>query len=405
MAIEAVDSRARGLGRRRDDVQGALAVVRRLDWILLAAVGVTLDPDREMRALSVADQQRVQIASAVGEGARVIVFDEPTSALGVPETEALVRLLHELRARGVTILYVSHRMPEIFALCDAITVLRDGRYVETQRAAETNEGEVVRRMIGRAVVGYARTEDARPGEELFRVERFSSPGRFQDVALSLRAGEIVGLAGLVGAGRSEIAQALFGLDPAASGQRFVRGQSVTIRSAREAMYHGIGFVPEDRKTQGLVLSMRGSENATLPILDRFARAGWIDREREAAAVRSTFERLRVRAAPEAFARDLSGGNQQKMVMAKWLAADADILLLDEPTRGVDVATKAELHAWIGTRAAAGAGVLMISSELPELLKVASRILVLRDGVLAGEVTRATATQEGLMRLMTGVASG
>ena len=372
---------------------------------LLAAVGVRIDPDREMRALSVAEQQLVQIAAAVGEGAKVIVFDEPTSSLGVPETEALFRLLHDLRERGVTIVYVSHRMPEIFALCDAITVLRDGRFVDTQGAAESSEAEVVRRMIGRAVTEYAPTDAIAPGSELLRVEGLTSLGRFRDVSFAVRSGEVVGLAGLVGAGRSEIAKAVFGLDPAVRGSVFVRGTPVTIRTARQAMQLGLGFVPEDRKKQGLVLSMKGRENATLPILDRFARGGWIDREAESTAVRSTFARLRVRAAPDAVAGDLSGGNQQKMVMAKWLAADAEILLLDEPTRGVDIATKAELHAWIGTRAAAGAGVLMISSELPELLKVASRILVLRDGVLAGEVTRATATQEGLMRLMTGVASG
>ncbi len=371
---------------------------------LLAAVGVKLDPDREMRALSVAEQQLVQIAAAVGEGARVIVFDEPTSSLGVPETEALFRLLHDLRERGVTIVYVSHRMPEIFALCDAVTVLRDGRYVDTQRAAETNEAEVVRRMIGRTVTEYARTTEVSPGAEMLRLEGFSSGGRFRDISLTIRAGEVVGLAGLVGAGRSEIAQALFGLDDSARGDLFVRGERVNIRTARQAMQLGIGFVPEDRKKQGLVLSMKGSENATLPILDRFARAGWIDRETEASAVSSTFERLRVRAAPEAVAGELSGGNQQKMVMAKWLAADAEILLLDEPTRGVDVATKAELHAWIGARAAAGAAVLLISSELPELLNVSTRILVLRDGVLCGELPRAEATQEALMRLMTGVSA-
>jgi ABC-type sugar transport system ATPase subunit len=378
------------------------AALRTRAQALLAAVGVTIDPDREMRALSVAEQQLVQIAAAVGEGAKVIVFDEPTSSLGVPETEALFRLLHDLRERGVTIVYVSHRMPEIFALCDAITVLRDGRYVDTQRAADSNEAEVVRRMIGRAVTEYVATDEVALGSELLRVERLSSPGRFRDVSFTVRAGEVVGLAGLVGAGRSEIAQSLFGLDPAVRGDVHVRGISVTLRSARQAMQLGLGFVPEDRKKQGLVLSMKGSENATLPILDRFARAGWIDRHAESTAVRSTFERLRVRAAPDAFAGDLSGGNQQKMVMAKWLAADAEILLLDEPTRGVDVATKAELHAWIGARAAAGAAVLMISSELPELLKVATRIVVLRDGVLCGELSRAEATQEGLMRLMTGV---
>jgi ABC-type sugar transport system ATPase subunit len=313
-------------------------------------------------------------------------------------------LLDALRARGVTIVYVSHRMPEIFALCDAITVLRDGRYVATQQTAETDQSQIVQRMIGRAVDEYLPSGEAAPGEERLRVERFSSPGKFSELAFTVRAGEVVGLAGLVGAGRSEIAQALFGLDPASEGAVFINGQPAHIRSARDAMRLGVGLVPEDRKKQGLVLSMTGGQNATLPVLERFSRAGWIDRAAESVAVRATFERLRVRAAPDAQASELSGGNQQKMVMAKWLTADADILLLDEPTRGVDVATKAELHHWIGARAAAGAAILLISSELPELLGVSTRILVLRDGRLVGELPRADATQERLLRLMTGLAA-
>ena len=312
--------------------------------------------------------------------------------------------MESLRARGVTIVYVSHRMPEIFALCDAITVLRDGSFVETQRTAETDQSQIVQRMIGRAVEEYTSSAEAAQGVERLRVEGFSSGAKFSELSFTVRAGEVVGLAGLVGAGRSEVAQALFGLDPAAHGTVCVNGAPTRIRSARDAMRAGIGLVPEDRKRQGLVLSMKAGENATLPILERFSRAGWIDRTAESQAVRSTFERLRVRAAPEVRAGELSGGNQQKMVMAKWLAADADILLLDEPTRGVDVATKAELHHWIGARAAAGTAILLISSELPELLSVSTRILVLREGRLVGELPRAEATQDRLLRLMTGLAA-
>ena len=369
----------------------------------LSAVGAAIDPDRAMYALSVAEQQLVQIAAAVGDGARVIVFDEPTSSLGARETETLMALIRSLQSRGVTIVYVSHRTPEIRALCDTITVLRDGRHVDTRAAATLDEGEFVQQMIGRRLDQYfgdrARDE---PGEERLRVSGLSSPGKFVQVSFTLHAGEVVGLAGLVGAGRSEVAQALFGLDPNVSGDVFVRGARASLRSARAAMRLGIGMVPEDRKRQGLVLSMRAGENVTLPILDRMSRGGWIDRPAERASVQATFERLRVRAAPGAPTAALSGGNQQKLVMAKWLAASADILLLDEPTRGVDVGTKAELHAWIDARVAAGAAVLLISSELPELLYLSSRILVLREGKITGELSRADATQERLVRMMAGL---
>jgi ABC-type sugar transport system ATPase subunit len=356
-----------------------------------------------MQALSVAEQQLVQIAAAVGDGARVIVFDEPTSSLGSRETETLMRLIRTLQARGVTIVYVSHRMPEIRSLCDAITVLRDGRHVDTQPASAIDDDALVQRMIGRRLDQYFGDRERAPaGDERLRVERLTSPPRFRDVSFTLRAGEVVGLAGLVGAGRSEIAQALFGLDPNAVGEVFVRGERTALRSARDAMRRGIGLVPEDRKRQGLVLSMRADENATLPILSRLSHRGWIDRRAEQASVSTTFERLRVKAAPASPCASLSGGNQQKMVMAKWLAADADILLLDEPTRGVDVGTKAELHAWIEARVAAGAAVLLISSELPELLHLSSRILVVRDGQITGELARAEATQDRLLRMMAGL---
>jgi ABC-type sugar transport system ATPase subunit len=370
---------------------------------LLAGVGASIDPDRAMHSLSVAEQQLVQIAAAVGEAARVIVFDEPTSSLGEKEVDALYALIARLKASGVTILYVSHRMAEIFMLADDITVLRDGEHVGTWPAASIDEGTLVARMIGRQLEQYFPTHTKqRRGDERLRVAGLRSPQRFENVSFTLHAGEVVGLAGLVGAGRSEIAQAIFGLDPAATGGVFVRGQPVRIRSPRDAMRLGIGLVPEDRKRQGLVLSMTNADNATLPIVGRFATAGWIDRRDEAQTVSRYFERLRVRGRPDAVAGSLSGGNQQKIVLAKWLAAHADILMLDEPTRGVDVGTKAELHGWIDRLAADGAAVLLISSELPELIAVSSRIIVLRLGRVVGELTRADATQDALLRLMAGL---
>ncbi len=380
------------------------AALRRRAQELLAAAGAQIDPARRMSSLSVAEQQLVQIAAAVGEGAKVIVFDEPTSSLGDAEAERLYALIRELRARGVTLLYVSHRMPEIFALCDAVTVLRDGQHVATQPTSQLTEAALVRQMIGRELAEYYPQHATTPrGEERLRVERLTSPGRFTDISFSVHAGEVVGLAGLVGAGRSEIAQAIFGLDPKARGEIFVRGTRVTIATPRDAMRHGLGFVPEDRKKQGLVLGMRSRENATLPTLSRFARAGWVVGQAERAAVDASFSRVSLRATGrEVLVSSLSGGNQQKVVLSKWLTANSDLLILDEPTRGVDVGAKAELHAWIDQRAAEGAAILLISSELPELLTLSSRILVLRDGTLRGEVTREQATQDGLLRLMAGL---
>jgi ABC-type sugar transport system ATPase subunit len=399
------------LPRRWGVVVDRAALARRAR-ALLGAAGATLDPARPMATLSVAEQQVVQIAAAVGAGARVIVFDEPTSSLGEAETARLYALIAGLKGRGVTMLFVSHRMAEIYQLCDTITVLRDGRHVATRPAAALDEAALVQLMIGRPVAQYFPAHaaagapagaGAAPGAARLRVDGLTSPGRFADVAFTLHAGEVLGLAGLVGAGRSAVAQALFGLDPAVTGAVHVDGQPVAIRSAAAAMAHRIGFVPEDRKKQGLVLSLRTRENATLPTLARFARLGWIDRAAERATCRTYFARLAVRAPQEALTAALSGGNQQKIVMAKWLAAECDVLLLDEPTRGVDVGAKAEIHAWIDRLAAEGRAVLLISSELPELLHLATRILVLRAGRVVGELSREAATQDALLRLMTGLA--
>ncbi|MBX6332486.1 MAG: sugar ABC transporter ATP-binding protein, partial [Gemmatimonadaceae bacterium] len=264
---------------------------------LLRAIGATIDPARRMETLSVAEQQLVQIAGAVGGGARVLIFDEPTSSLSEGEAARLYALVEELKARGVTLLYISHRMGEIFRLCERVTVLRDGAHVSTQPVAALDERALVQLMIGRRVEQYFPAHVSRaPGEERLRVEGLSRPGCFRDVSFSVRAGEVVGLAGLVGAGRSEVAQALFGLDRASRGAIYVRGKRVQIRSPRDAMAAGLGFVPEDRKRQGLVLSMRARENATLPILPSLAAAGgWVRRRAERATAETYLRPLRLRA--------------------------------------------------------------------------------------------------------------
>ncbi|HEX6740152.1 MAG TPA: sugar ABC transporter ATP-binding protein [Vicinamibacteria bacterium] len=381
--------------------------LRRRARAMIEGIGVALDVDRLAGSLTIGQRQMMQIASAVSTGARVIVFDEPTSSLSEHEAVQLFQLMGRLKAQGVTCIYVSHRMPEIFRLCDTATVLRDGQHVATRPLAELDEAALVQMMIGRRLEG--RTPDhvkGQPGRERLRVEGLTSPGKFHDVSFTLRAGEVLGLAGLVGAGRSELAQALFGLDPAATGRVVVDGQPVHVDGPVTAMRLGLGLVPEDRQHQGLVLGMSGTANTSLPILERLARFVFIRLPEERKLAAEHFGRLRVRTPGLEFpVAGLSGGNQQKIVLAKWLAARCGVLMLDEPTRGVDVGAKAEIHALIDQLAVDGNAILLISSELPELLSLSTRILVLRAGRVAGEVAREQATEESVMRLMAGVAEG
>ena len=371
---------------------------------MLAATGAEIDVRQIVRELTIGQQQVVQIAAAIGRGARVIVFDEPTSSLSQHEADRLYDLIVRLREQGVTAIYVSHRMDEIFRLCDAVTVLRDGRHVATQPIGALDRAALVEMMIGRRLEEYFPSHvQAAPGPELLRVEGLTSPAGFRDISFSVRGGEVLGLAGLVGAGRSEIAQALFGLDPHATGRIFVQGEQVAIRNPEQAMRYQIGLVPEDRKRQGLVLSMSAGANTTLATLEWLSRLGFINRRAERAQAATYFNRLRVRAAsPDVISAGLSGGNQQKLVLAKWLAAKCRILILDEPTRGVDVGAKAEIHALIDRLAADGSAVILISSELPEVLHLSTRILVLREGRIAGELSREMAGQAAVMRLMAGL---
>ena len=373
---------------------------------LLEVVEAPFGVDRSVGELTIGQQQMLQIAAAVGHGARVIVFDEPTSSLSQHEALRLYALIDRLKARGVTGIYVTHRMEEIFRLCDTVSVLRDGRHVATRPAAELDTHAIVEMMIGRRLEeSVAGPDTGADGPEVLRVTALSSPAGFRDVSLTVRAGEVVGLGGLVGAGRSEVARALFGLDPRATGTIEVGGQAVQIRSPREAMHLGIGLVPEDRKRQGLVLQMTALANATLAVLPELSRLTMVRRGAERAIGQRYFDELSVRAPGlDAVVGGLSGGNQQKIVLAKWLAADCRVLILDEPTRGVDVGAKAQIHAIVEQLAASGVGILLISSELPELLRLSSRVVVLRDGQVAGEVSRAEATQDLLMRLMAGVAA-
>ncbi|HEV8544427.1 MAG TPA: sugar ABC transporter ATP-binding protein [Verrucomicrobiae bacterium] len=371
---------------------------------MLGEIEADIDPTRPIAQLSTGEEQMVQIAAALGMAARIIVMDEPTSSLSARESEHLFSLLAKLKKRGVTIVYVSHRMEEIFLLCDRLSVLRDGRHIATEAVGETSRERVIHQMIGRELtLAQPKHSDVQPGPEALRVEKLSSPGKFQNISFVLHRREILGLAGLVGAGRSEVAEAVFGLDPSAEGRIFTQGKPTKINSPEDALAAGIGFLPEDRKRQGLVLTMNCRENTTLAALDRLLRAGFIRRKQERALAREYSEKLRVKTpALDARISGLSGGNQQKIAIAKWLACECDILIVDEPTRGVDVGVKAEIHQLLDQLACQGTAILLISSELPEIMNLSSRIIVLREGVPMGELARAHFSQEALMRMMSGI---
>jgi ABC-type sugar transport system ATPase subunit len=395
----------------------------------LEMVGASCEPSDEMGSLPNGQIQLVQIAGVLASGARVLIMDEPTSSLSLAETQKLEDLILRLRHNGATILYVSHRMKEIFRLCDTASVLRDGQLVSTLAVKNTCEDELVRLMIGRQLTAYfpAHTRNA-PGEERLRVEGLSSGIRFSDVNFEIHAGEVLGVAGLVGAGRSEVAQGIFGMDTRMTGRVYVDRKPVTIRSPEQAFSLGIGLVTEDRKRLGIIPEMSCRENLTLSALNcpggrnfwsrlihcvKCPRSGeclrlwdWLKLRQEQLWTRDYFAKLRVRAAsPEVPIGTLSGGNQQKVVLAKCLARQCRVLMLDEPTRGVDVGAKAEIHRLVDELAAAGQAILMISSELPEILHLSTRILVMRQGRVAGILSRAEATQENIMQLMAGGIAG
>jgi ABC-type sugar transport system ATPase subunit len=374
----------------------------------LSHIGMKLDVTQPMKQLSTAEEQMVQIASAIATGANVLVFDEPTSSLSEREAQQLFKLICELKGRGVTMIYVSHRLPEVFELCDAISVLRDGKYIGTLTSegrwpTETKD-KVVQMMIGRPVQDYMPQFTANPnGKVVLSVKKLSSPGKFANVSFDIRAGEIVGFAGLVGAGRSQVAEALFGLDKQASGEVDIDDAPLELGSIRRSMSRGVGLVPEDRKRQGLVLMMGGRENFSLPLLDRLSVMGLLSHGSEKRQATTFFDRLRVKTSSlSAPVSSMSGGNQQKVVIAKWLARGGRLLIVDEPTRGVDVGAKAAIHHLLDELASQGVAIMLISSELPEVIGISSRIMVMREGKVVGEVPRAEATQEKVLRLMAGV---
>jgi ABC-type sugar transport system ATPase subunit len=369
---------------------------------LLDVVGANVAPDAIIRALSVADRQQVEIAKALSVDARVIIMDEPTSALGEEEVEKLFDIMRELKSQGRGIVFITHRMEEVFDVADRIVVFRDGLNVGGLPIEEATTDKIIALMVGRVLGEMFQKEEAQIGDVVMEVRGLSRLGAVEDVSFDLRRGEILGVAGLVGAGRTETARLLFGADPKDGGEILIEGRAVNITSPEVAMRAGIGLVPEDRGNQGLVLLLPVRENTVMPTLSRFTNYGWVDRPAVNANAQEYVDKLNVRTPSlDQKAMFLSGGNQQKVVVAKWLLSNPKVLILDEPTRGIDVGAKAEIHSLMSDLAKQGMGIMMISSEMPEILAMSDRIMVMCEGRVTAILNREEATQELIMAYATG----
>ncbi len=384
-----------GLLRHGDEQRRSLALFER--------VGVRIDPNAPCRTLTVAQQQIVEIAKALSLDARIIVMDEPTAALTGQETERLFAIIRDLRSQGIGVVYISHRLEEIFEIADRVTVLRDGRHITSRPIAEVTREGLIEDMVGRKIENEFPKQPAPIGEPRLVVRGLSRGRAVRDVSFDVRRGEVLALTGLVGAGRTETARLLFGADRPDAGSIELDGRPLRIRRPRDAIRHGICLLTEDRKAQGLVLGLSVRENVALPNLPRWSSLGFVRSHREKAECGRYIDALRIKVPhPEALARNLSGGNQQKVVLAKWLAMNSEVVLFDEPTRGIDVGAKYEIYLLMNELAAAGKAIVMISSELPEVLGMADRILVMHEGRVTGEITDVpSATQEQVMTLAVG----
>ncbi|QPC95466.1 ATP-binding cassette domain-containing protein [Mesorhizobium sp. INR15] len=370
---------------------------------LLNLVGLNCDIDAPLARLRTSEQQLVEIARALSLDARVLIMDEPTAALSQREVERLFAVVNDLRAHGVAMMFVGHRMDEIYRVADRIAVLRDGHLVGTERASDLTRERAVQLMIGRTLSGLYPTHDAAVGATVVSVKGLGRDGAFRDVSFDLRAGEILGLGGLVGSGRTEIARVLFGIDRPTAGTIAIDGAESAFRSPKDAMEHGIAYVSEDRIGQSLVMDFSILDNASLTVLDKTTTLNLISRTKELALAKPHLDRLRLRfGSYDQAVSTLSGGNQQKVVLSKWLATQPRVLILDEPTQGIDVQTKADVHAMIASLASQGLAIILISSELPELLGMCDRMIVLREGDVAGEFSRDEASQEKVIRAATDV---
>ncbi|MED4040707.1 sugar ABC transporter ATP-binding protein [Niallia taxi] len=392
------------IGKERKNTFGFLktAEMKALANKQFERLSVSIPLDKEAGSCSVGEQQMIEIAKALMTEAKVIIMDEPTAALTEREISKLFDVISSLKKEGVSIVYISHRMEEIFSICDRITVMRDGKTVDTKAIAATNFDEVVRKMVGRELTDRFPTRNQSLGETVLEVKGLTKSGYFEDINFSVRAGEIVGVSGLMGAGRTEIMRTIFGLDSSESGEIWLNGKKVHIKTPVQAVKLGIGFITEDRKDEGLILDFSIKDNIVLPTLASFAPKGIIREKSETDFVNMLIKRLTVKAESKDIAVGrLSGGNQQKVVIAKWVGIGPKLLILDEPTRGVDVGAKREIYQLMNELTERGVAIIMVSSELPEILGMSDRILVVHEGKVNGELLKENATQEKIMTLATG----
>jgi len=394
------------LGRERTNSLGLIDTQALLSSAqnILASIGLQIDCNQPVKTFGIAQRQMIEVAKALSLDARILVMDEPTSALSETEIKQLFDVIRRLREKDVAIIYISHRLQEIFEIGDRVTVLRDGKLVGTRVINETSQSELVRMMVNRELKDQYPRHRTAIGEEILRVEKFNRKGALRDISFSLHRGEILGISGLLGSGRTELARAIFGADKLDSGEIIIRGERRKINSPRTAVKLGLGFLTEDRKSQGLVLKLSVKENITLSSLDLFSRLGIISRKSEENGAESFIQQLRIKTPSHGQkVINLSGGNQQKVVLAKWLSSKADIFIFDEPTRGIDVGSKVEIYQLMNQLTAEGVAIIMISSELPEVLGMSDRILIMHQHAIAGELHAGEATQERVMRYALGAA--
>ena len=376
--------------------------MRRKTVELLKRMELDISPDTAVKNLGTAQRHMVEIAKALSIDADVVIMDEPTSALTLREVEDLYKIVRQLKADGKAVIFISHKFEEIFEICDYFTVLRDGRYIAEGRVADHGIDEIVTMMVGRSLDQMYPKSDAEAGDEILRVDGLESDGVCRDISFGLKKGEMLGFFGLVGAGRTEVMRSIFGIDRISGGSISLRGRRFRPRSAVDAMRERIAYVPEDRQTEGVILEMSIEKNITLPQIGELGRFGLLNRKREAALCREYGSMMEIKAAGwHVDADTLSGGNQQKVVLAKWLSTEPEILILDEPTKGIDVATKAAVHKFVSQLAAEGLAVIMVSSELPEIIGMSDRIIVMHEGEITAEFSRDEADSDGIIRAATG----
>ena len=369
---------------------------------LLDKIELDIHPDTKVKNLSIAQRHMVEVAKALSLNAKIVIMDEPTSALTLKEVEYLYKIIKKLKSEGKAIIFISHKFEEVFEIADYFTVLRDGKYIGEGRMADITVDKIVQMVIGRSLEQMYPKLEAEHGDIILKVENLTRIGLFKNMSFELHKGEILGFFGLVGAGRSEVMQTIFGIDSKTSGDVFINGEKVNIANPSDAMNHGLAYLPEDRQIQGAILAMNIRENITLPIIDRISRHIFLDRNREFEITDEYGKHIEIRASGwEQLVEDLSGGNQQKVVLAKWIATKPRILIMDEPTKGIDVATKATVHNFISELAKQGIAVILISSELPEILGMSNNIIVMHEGVVTAKFTREEANSEKIIKAATG----